>query len=41
MFCNSCRGFFGFGVGSFPRNLPFLSGCGDCDRRDDGCGCCR
>ena len=41
MFCNSCRGFFGVGVGSFPRCLPFLNGCGDCGRRDGDCGCCR
>ena len=40
MFCNCCRGCFGIGVGRFPRNLPFLNGCG-CDRSDDGCGCDR
>ena len=42
MFCNCCRGFFGVGVGRFPQNLPFLSGCcGDGCRRGDECGCCR
>ena len=42
MFCNCCHGFFGIGVGRFPRELPFWNGC--CDdgcRRDDECGCCR